>query len=198
MSDSREKLGGRLPLAKYSALTAAQKQLFDQLIDTWVPWAESSGFQARSDDGRLIGPFNPALLHPEISGSFLQLQSAEHLSTSLPERVRQVVILTVGAVWRAEYELYAHSAVARKAGLPDGSIQALANGSLPDDLSDQEKVAHNVARQLLVEHQLDEELYRKAERLFGSSGVLDVVLLTGIYCTVCALLNAFDIPAPHH
>jgi hypothetical protein len=34
----------------------------------------------------------------------------------------------VGAVWRAPYELYAHSAVARSAGLPDLVVRALAAG----------------------------------------------------------------------
>lgn len=196
MSNDTAKLGGRLPLAEYSALSPAQRQLFNHINDSWIPWAESAGFQARSDDGRFIGPFNPALLHPEITGSFLQLQSAEHLYSSLSERVRQVVILTVGAVWRADYELYAHSAAARKAGLADDSVRSLAGGNLPDGLSDQERIAHDVARQLSVQHQLDEELYRKAEQMFGTSGVLDLVLLTGIYHTVCAILNAFDIPAP--
>ena len=37
--------------------------------------------------------------------------------TSLDERVRQVIVLTVGAIWHADYELYAHAAVARKAEL---------------------------------------------------------------------------------
>lgn len=58
------------------------------------------------------------------------------------------------------------------------------------------RIAHDVARQLSVEHQLAEELYRKAEQMFGTLGIHDMVLLIGIYHTVCATLNAFDIPAP--
>jgi hypothetical protein len=50
-------------------------------------------------------------------------------NSSLTLRVRQVVILPVGAVWRSAYELYAHSAVARSAGLPaDLVVRALAAG----------------------------------------------------------------------
>ncbi|MBV8317948.1 MAG: carboxymuconolactone decarboxylase family protein [Planctomycetaceae bacterium] len=166
------------------------------MTKTVLPWAESAGFQVCTEDGRLIGPFDPTLLHPEITGSFLQLQLDEGEHTSLTERVRQVVILTVGAVWRADYELYAHAAVALKARLTEDAIRALGSGGQPDVLTDQEGIAHRVARQLSVEHQLDDELYREAEQTFGSSGVLDIVLLAGIYHTVCATLNAFDIPAP--
>jgi 4-carboxymuconolactone decarboxylase len=62
-------------------------------------------------------PFNPALLNPAIAAPFLDLQSAEQMHTSLSARVREVVILAVGDAWQADYELYAHVAVARTAGL---------------------------------------------------------------------------------
>src|SRR6202008_1934409 len=58
----------------------------------------------------------------EIATRFLKLQVAEERHTSLDERIRQVVILTVGAVWRAPYELYAHSAVAHHSGWPSRSL----------------------------------------------------------------------------
>ena len=82
---------------------------------TTVPWANGAGFQSMTGDGRLIGPFNPFLLNPAVASKFLDWQFAEQSQTSLSERVRQVVILAVGATWGADYELYAHSAVARYA-----------------------------------------------------------------------------------
>ena len=58
-----------------------------------------------SEEGRLIGPFNPALLNPAIAAPFLDLQSAEQMHTSLSARVCEVVILAVAAAWQADYEL---------------------------------------------------------------------------------------------
>ncbi|MGD0705392.1 MAG: carboxymuconolactone decarboxylase family protein [Trebonia sp.] len=84
---------------------------------------------------------NPALLNPGIGSSFLALQAAEEKYTSLDQRTRQVIILTVGAVWQAAYELFAHSAVARHAGLRDEAISALCRGELPGELSEKEQVA---------------------------------------------------------
>ena len=43
---------------------------------------------------------------------------------------------------------------------------------------------------------VDDELYCEAEKLLGANGIMDAVILTGIYHTVCAILNAFEIPAP--
>jgi 4-carboxymuconolactone decarboxylase len=196
MSSESAMLGGRLPLAHRESLSPAQRELFDQMMMmTVVPGAQRAHFQARTDDGQLIGPFNPALLSPAIASSFLQWQLTEVEHTSLSERPRQAVILTVGAVWQAAYELYAHSAVARQAGLSDDAIRALAGGGLPADLSDEEKVAQRIARALSTGHRINESVYREAEAAFGTRGVMDIVLLVGIYHTVCAMLNAFEIPA---
>ncbi len=118
MADDAERLGGRLPLFKPDALTAEQRRLHVDMTASWAQWADKAGFQARLPDGRWIGPFNPLLLSLVLSQAFLDLQCVEKNGTSLSERVRQVVILTVGAVWGCDYERYAHAAAAREARLP--------------------------------------------------------------------------------
>jgi len=196
MSMEGSGLGGRLRLYDREALDPGQRELFDWLTNVAVPWAEAAKFQASTDTGRLIGPFNPALLTPAISSAFLDLAVAEQKNTSLGKRSREVIILTVGAVWRSPYELYAHRAVARQVGLPDEAVRTLADGGLPGDLTETETMVHRVARALSGEHRLDDALYRDAEALLGAEGVMEAAVLTGIYHTVCAILNAFEIPAP--
>jgi 4-carboxymuconolactone decarboxylase len=191
-----EELGGRLKLLSPSTLNASQRHLYDEMEQTVVPWARAAGFQAQIEDGRLIGPFNTALLRPKVTGPFLALQAAESEHTSLSERTRQVVILTVGAVWQAEYELYAHSAAARDTGISEEAIHILTAGGLPPQLSEEERLAHRVARKLVVDRRIDDGLYTEAERVFTTSGVLDIVILVGTYQTVCGLLNTFAVPAP--
>jgi 4-carboxymuconolactone decarboxylase len=196
MSVKTEMLGGRLPLLDPHALSIAQKGIYDRLNATMIPWPDGAHFESRTDGGQLIGPFNPILFSPHISARFLDLHDAEEKDTSLSERVRQVVILAVGAVWKSEYELYAHTAAAREAGISEDAIRTLAIGGLPDDLSDQEKIAQRFARQLSAGHRVDACLYRAAEHAFGQQGLVDITYLTGIYHIVCALLNAFEIPVP--
>jgi 4-carboxymuconolactone decarboxylase len=196
MSIDGNALGGRLPLYDSEALDPAQKALYDWLMNVAVPWADAADFEARTETGRLIGPFNPALLTPDISTAFLDLAVAEQKHTSLSKRSREVIILTVGAVWQAPYELYAHCAVGRKVGLSDDAVRTLAQGQLPKDLTDAETVAHRVARALSVEHHLDDALYREAEALLGADGVMETALLTGLYHIVCTILNTFAIAAP--
>jgi 4-carboxymuconolactone decarboxylase len=190
------RLGGRLPLLDSANLSETQRKVYDRTIATMVPWADAAHFQSRTADGKLIGPFNAVLYAPEMGSCFGDLQAAEAKYTPLSERVRQVVILSVGAVWKADYELYAHSAVAHKAGLSEAAIRSLASGGLPEDLSDEERLAQRFVRQLTAERRVEEPLYRAAEAAFGREGLVAMTFLAGCYQVVCSLLNVFEIPAP--
>jgi 4-carboxymuconolactone decarboxylase len=196
MSIQHDMLGGRLPLLDPQALSGAQREVYDYLNKTMIPWADSAHFQSKTVGGRLIGPFNPLLYSPGITLSFVKLQEAEWKYTSLSKRVREVVILTVGAVWQSDYERYAHSAVARTVGLSEEAIRTLVAGGLPEDLNNEEQIAHRYARQLSAEHRVDSDLYSAAEQAFGKQGLVDLTYLTGIYHIVCALINGFETPVP--
>lgn len=188
--------GGRLELFTPSQLTDSQKTLYDFINRKMVPWAESSGFRAKLSDGRFIGPFNPILASPEVGRAFLDLQEAEQAKTSLGVRVRQVIILSVGAVWKSDYEQYAHSAVARKVGLSDEAIRSLTLGEPSHELNNQEDIAQRLTLQLTREHQVGDQLYREALATFGVQGIVDLVVLAGCYDTVSSLLNMFRVPVP--
>ena len=196
MDESQQSLGGRLPLLHPDALKPEQKALYDRIVSQAIPWAESAGFAAKQPDGTLLGPFNCILLSPKIAGSFLDLQAAEGKGTVLSNRVRQVVILTVGAVWNSDYERYAHSAVAKKAGLPEEAIQALCKGEPAISLTQEEQVAQRLTRQITGRHKVDDQLYADAVAAFGTEGIVDLLILAGCYDTVSSLLNTFQVPVP--
>jgi alkylhydroperoxidase family enzyme/sugar lactone lactonase YvrE len=194
--DQPRDLGGRLPLQDPRSLGESARKLFDRIDSTMVKWADAIHFQSKTPDGRLIGPFNPVLFSPEIASRFLDLQLAEQQHTTLSDRVRQVVILAVGAVWNSPYELYAHTEAARHAGLSEDSIRTLAAGELAAGLSHDEAIAYRYVHMLSADHHVEDALYDAAERCFGAQGLVDIAMLAGIYHTVCALLNGFDIPSP--
>ena len=196
MTDDLGHLGGRTALLAPGALTAQQRAVYDTIDTDMVPWAEKAGFQAKLPDGRLIGPFNTILLSPEMAQAFLNLQAVEGKSSSLSQRVRQVVILTVGAVWRCDYERYAHAAVAREAGLSPAAIEALVEGETPADLSDEEDVARRFTMAITAEHKVDDTLFEEARSAFQDRGIVDLTILAGCYDLISSLLNAFQVPRP--
>ena len=196
MSNQNENLGGRLPLLDPKELAPAQANLYKVMDNTLIAWGKQSGFVVKTNDGKFIGPFNPSLYSPGITEGFSNFMDAEAKYTKLDKRTRQIVILTVGGVWNSPYELYAHSKEARKVGLPEEAIQALASGESPKGLTSNELMAHRFARQLSAERRVDDDLYRKAKLTFGEEGLVDMIYLIGIYLVTCALLNGFEIPAP--
>ncbi len=196
MYDDLEHLGGRTALLAPDALTEEQRRVYDVINADMVPWAEKAGFQAKLSDGRLIGPFNTIMLSPEIAQAFLNLQAVEGKNTSVSQRVRQVVILTVGAVWHCDYERYAHAAAARQAGLSPATIEALARGDAAEGLSDEGDVARRFTMALTAEHKVNDALFEEARSAFQDRGIVDIVILAGCYDLVSSLLNAFEVPAP--
>ncbi len=196
MADRPDVLGGRLPLMDPDGLAADARQFYDRLMRTMVPWAEATGFRARTGDDRLVGPFNPVLLSPKVAAGLFDLLGAEKEGTSLSEREREVVILAVGSVWGSAYELYAHEAAARKLGISEGAIRALVAGESHDDLTDREQVAQRYTRRMSAEHRVDRALYDEAEGALGRQGLVDLAILAGCYHTVCFLLSGFEIPVP--
>ena len=184
----------RLPSIDPQTLEGDQKKIYEQMNSTLIPCADADGITA---DGKLIGPFNPYLYSP-ITPGFLQWMQADSKQISLSKRVHEVVILSTGAVWQSPYELYAHSAVARTVGVPEAAIEALVAGRSSDELTPEEQVAHRFARKLTMDRRVDTNLYREAEAAFGPTGLMDMVYLIGMYLLTCALLNAFEIPAPEN
>lgn len=187
---------GRLPALTPGELDEAQRRLYDTLVANEIPWADSSTVRVIEPDGSLLGPFNPLLFSPDLGAAQIGMFRADKRSTSLTARVHEIVILTVGAAWGSEYELYAHSAVGRRAGLSDDLIDALVIGNPPDFESEADTSAHEFTRQLVHRHRVDERAYTRAVRAFGHKGVVDLVLLIGLYMTTCAIINAFDVPVP--
>lgn len=196
MSGDPDGLGGRLALHRTTALDEAGAHLVDEMETYWVPRAEATPFRCKSSEGQYIGPFNPFLYSPDVSTAFIEFQKAEANASSLSARMREVVILSVGSVWQAEYEIYAHSAAAAKAGFTTEEVADLAAGRSCATLSAGESLAQAAAIQLTRDRRIDGALYEKARAAISERGLVDLVTLTGCYHLVCALLNAFEIPAP--
>jgi 4-carboxymuconolactone decarboxylase len=185
-----------LPLAEAGELTEQQQALADQLHTFAVPWAERAGFVGTTQEGYLIGPWNAQVHRPGPAAGFNQWILADQQGSTLSPRVREVIILTVGAAWQSEYEVYSHVAAARTAGLPDVVIAALRAGESHDDLSVGERAAHAFTNELVRSHSVADKTYQAALEHFGQDGVLDLVQLISIYLATAAQLNAFKVPAP--
>jgi 4-carboxymuconolactone decarboxylase len=184
----------RLPLIAPSDLTPEQRPLYEDMKAGIS--AKYRSFRTMGDDGTILGPWGAWLHEPELGTAIWRVTKAMTRFRHLPESSRQIVILVVGAHFKAEYEIYAHSSVARAAGINDQQITTITAGYRPLGLTGAEETAYDVATTLLKGGVLDASIYRRAMDMFGQLGTQELIYLVGHYCFVSMTLNGFDIPIP--
>jgi alkylhydroperoxidase family enzyme len=184
----------RLPLIDPAALTPEQKLLYDDMRKGVA--SNFNAFKAVAENGALMGPWNPWLHEPIIGKAIWDLTLALTAQASLPDNVRQLVILVVGARYDAAYEIYAHIAVAEREGVRPERLASLTADVKPTDLTPEESVAFDVAYKLVRGGTLPEPLYQLAVQTFGQHGANEMFYLVGLYSLVSVTLNAYNVPVP--
>jgi 4-carboxymuconolactone decarboxylase len=175
-------------------LTAEQKPLYEDMRAGIS--SDFNAFKTEREDGALLGPWNPWLHEPVIGKAIWDLTKAMTMQASLPDPVRQIAILVVGAHFDAAYEMYAHIAVAEQQKMSDERLSTLVAGCRPSDLTLEEGCAYDAAYALVGGGVLPEPLYAHAKRLFGQHGTNELIYLVGLYAMVSLTLNGFNVPVP--
>ncbi|MHB1444867.1 MAG: carboxymuconolactone decarboxylase family protein [Acidimicrobiales bacterium] len=148
------------------------------------------------ESGSLVGPFNAWLHAPQAGLALSELGAILRFGTSLPRRLTEVAIITVGAAWKAEFEWWAHARMAREHGVAEAVIDAIGAGEVPPFERSDEGIVHAVASELVRTGRVGQETYDRALGLLGHQGMVELVSLCGYYCLVSFILNAFEVPLP--
>jgi 4-carboxymuconolactone decarboxylase len=179
----------RLPYLRYDDAGADGQRVWDGVVG-------SRGGELVNEQGGLIGPFNAFVHAPDVGRRLSSLGGTLRFGTSIDRRLSEIVIITVGARWKAEFEWWAHSAMARAHGVPGAVVDAIGRGDDPPFEAEDERTVYAVARQLTDDGHLDHDAYQAARRLLGDAGLVELVSLCGYYTLISYLLNAFDVPLP--
>jgi 4-carboxymuconolactone decarboxylase len=170
--------------------------LNDEALAIWQRISHMSSLEVFTADGGLSGPFNAFLYAPEIWARLAYLGTALLTKASVPRRTAELMVITVAARWKSEFEWYAHAAMARDNGISNEVIAAIGSGAEPTFETDEDAVMYNVARQLAETGRLDNETYGCAERIVGRRGLVEVIALCGFYTLISFLLNGFEVSVP--
>jgi 4-carboxymuconolactone decarboxylase len=184
----------RLPLIPPADLTPDQKSLYDAMRKGIS--GNFNAFKVEREDGALMGPWNPWLHEPAIGKAIWDFTLAMTANASLPDNIRQIAILVVGARFDAAYEIYAHIAVAEKEAVKPERLAMLVANLKPNDLVPDESVAFDLTYALVRGGTLPEPVYRLAVNTFGQHGTNELIYLVGLYCLVSTTLNGFNVPVP--
>ncbi len=179
----------RLPYLRRDDLDPDGQEVWDSIIG-------SRGATLVNDEGGLSGPFNAFVHAPDVGRHLTSLGKVLRFETSIERRLSEVVIITVGARWKAEFEWWAHARMARRHGVPDAVVNAIGRGEEPPFEAQDERTVYTAARQVVQTGRLGPDAYEAVRVLLGDKGVVEFVALCGYYTLVSYLLNAFAVPLP--
>ncbi len=183
----------RLPLLPADDISGDRRELYDGFAANVRD--NFPDIVTMREDGALLGPWGVWIQLPGIGKPMLALIKAIREVPGLSPAGRQVVILTVGGRYRAAYEIYAHAAAARRAGLTDEQIATLLAGGRPGDLDAEQNAAVDVTAALLDGGVLPRPIYDRGLELLGQDGLNAVIFTAAQYSFVAVMLNAYDVPA---
>jgi len=144
--------------------------------------------------GAVFGPFIPLLRSPELMNRLQKVGEYIRFHSALETRINEWVMLIVSRQWTQQFEWCMHYPLAVKAGMRPEVLDALAQGSRPAGMAEDEEIAYDLCDELTRTHGLSDATYRRAVEKFGERGVIDMVGLIGYFTTVSMVMNVARTP----
>jgi alkylhydroperoxidase family enzyme len=120
---------------------------------------------------------------------------ARHLNadSTLPVRVRELLILRTAWLCQSEYEWGQHVLASRLAGFTDEEIDRVRAGPDAAGWDAQDAVLLRVVDQLRAEARVDDDTWQALADRFDTNQLLELVLLVGFYFMLAFTLNSIEV-----
>jgi 4-carboxymuconolactone decarboxylase len=166
-----------LPLTP-ETLTPEQKPVYDAI--------------AAARHGSVPKPFHVLLQSPELTEKAQQLGALLRYRTGLPARLSELAILVTAKHWEAHYEWSVHEPEARKAGVPDDAIRAIAAGTRPS-LTGDDALVYEFATSFYAKRDVPDEIFARAVERFGRKTVVELGAILGYYSMLAIVMGVFRV-----
>ena len=93
---------------------------------------------------------------------------------------------------RCPFEWSAHEEAARAAGLQEGQIRQIQDGTPPTGLSEAQRQALVAVDMMLRHRTLDDMVYQETAQALGRAGLAELIWLTGYYVMLALALAVFN------
>ena len=173
----------RLAVIPPERMTSEQRKVYEESVALGVP------------NGTSGGPYTAYIRNPE----YMRLHrgvSSYLRNSSLPGRLRQMLVLRTIKHWDARYPWVVQVRASLKEGLEQPIIDALEEGQAPALTSPEDLAAFHFCDELLETKQVSDSTYERALKLFGERGLVDILATIGLFTTTALTANAFDIAPP--
>lgn len=124
---------------------------------------------------------------------FLALGRALLSESELDPKLRELVILRVGAISKASYEIYQHKRVAKSVGLSDEEIAAALRERSDDCLPEFARLVLRFTDSVVWEVKAPEPLYTSVASQLSERQMAELLLTIGFYMLVSRFLENTEV-----
>ena len=143
--------------------------------------------------GRISPLYRVLLNSPEIAQGWESLLTAVRNRSSLPPSLRELIIMRVAVLNRAQYEFDAHRPHAITAGLSEEQIDLILQDKITSGFSAVEILVMELTDVMTRDIQVPDALYDSVKSHFNDREILEVVTTISAYNMVSRLLNALHV-----
>ena len=166
------------------ALSAADREALERMA---AARADAEGRAALGDV--YVRMFN----NPAVARAVGALGEHLRFAGVLPDDARELAILRYAARQGFGYEWSHHRRPARRAGIPEDVVAALAGDAVPDGLAPERRAVVEAVDAVAARRSIPAGVQERVVEAFGLAGVVEVVALCGLYALMGYTVTAFDI-----
>ena len=146
--------------------------------------------------GRLINVYRMLLNSPTIASAWVDFNSAVRLGSDIEPALRELVIIRVAILTRAEYVFRAHvPGYAREAGLSEAQLDALFDWQSSAAFSDRERAVLAYVDAITREIDVPDAVFDALRPIFDDGKIVTITVLAGAYNMQCRVLRALRVDA---
>src|SRR5579871_1482394 len=141
--------------------------------------------------GQVYNIFKTLIRHPKLLKRWLPFANHILYKSTLDPREREMAILRIGWLCRAEYEWGQHVQIGKRVGLSDTEIARIAEGPDAQGWTPFEAALLRAVDELHREACITEETWAALKRRYDTAQLMDLVFTVGNYTLVSMALNTF-------
>jgi 4-carboxymuconolactone decarboxylase len=135
---------------------------------------------------------------PEMAHRLEALRTYIRGESSVPQKLQELVMITVAREMDCAFIWYAHAAAARQAGIRDDLVDQIRETKALTNLDPDELTVVNFTRELLQHRQVSQPTFDAAITRFGRRGMMTLTNLIACYAVLAYNMNTYALEAPEH
>jgi alkylhydroperoxidase family enzyme len=160
-------------------------------------WDEETRAMLRSSGpaggARVLNIFATLAHHPKLLKRWLVFGNHVLAKSSLPPRERELVILRVGWLCRAEYEWGQHVVIGRASGLGEAEIRRIAEGPTAAGWNALDRLLLQAVDELHADAMIDDATWKALAERLSTQQLIDLLFAVGQYTLVSMALNTLGV-----